>query len=98
VRSPPDTAGSILDATYRWMFDCDLHLAQFEIVQTGVDMVEARVVLGAATSKDKLHGSIPHLEDLLSICLEDKVRVKAVVLDAFPPKVGKRRPIRREMA
>ena len=29
-------AGSILDATYRWMFDCDLHLAQFEIVQTGV--------------------------------------------------------------
>ena len=46
-------AGSILDATYRWMFDCDLHLAQFEIVQTGVDQVEARVVLGAATSKRK---------------------------------------------
>jgi phenylacetate-CoA ligase len=91
-------AGSILDATYRWMFDCDLHLAQFEIVQTGVDMVEARVVLGAATSKEKLQGSISHLEDLLSICLEDKVRVKAVVLESFPPKVGKRRPIRREMA
>ena len=48
--------------------------------------------------RTRLHGSIPHLEDLLSICLEDKVRVKAVVLDAFPPKVGKRRPIRREMA
>jgi phenylacetate-CoA ligase len=55
-------------------------------------------VLGAATSKAKLSGSISHLEDLLSICLEDKVRVKEVVLDAFPPKVGKRRPIRREMA
>jgi phenylacetate-CoA ligase len=91
-------AGSILDATYRWMFDCDLHLAQFEIVQTGVDRVEARVALGAATSKARLHGSIAHLEDLLSICLEHKVGVKAVVLDVFPPKVGKRRPIRREMA
>ena len=45
-------AGSILDATYRWMFDCDLHLAQFEIVQTGVDMVEARVVLGAAHRRE----------------------------------------------
>ena len=46
----------------------------------------------------KLADRVQKLEDLLSICLEDKVRVKEVVLDAFPPRVGKRRPIRREMA
>jgi len=91
-------AGSILDATYRWMFDCNLHLAQFEIVQRGVDLVEARVVLGADTPLQRLNGSIAHLEDLLALCLEHPVRVQAHALDVFPPKVGKRRPIRREMA
>lgn len=91
-------AGSILDATYRWMFDCNLHLAQFEIVQRGFDLVEARVVLGADTPYSRLKSSISHLEDLLALCLEHPVRVKAQSLDVFPPKTGKRRPIRREMA
>ncbi len=89
-------AGSILDATYRWMFDCNLHLAQFEIVQRGVDLVEARVVLGQDTPMSRLRGSVAHLEDLLKACLEHPVRVQAHALLAFPPKVGKRRPIRRE--
>ncbi len=91
-------AGSILDATYRWMFDCNLHLAQFEIVQRGFDVVEARVVLGTDTPETRLNGSIAHLEDLLAVCLEHPVQVKATALDVFPPKTGKRRPIRREMA
>jgi phenylacetate-CoA ligase len=91
-------AGSILDATYRWMFDCNLHLAQFEIVQRGFDLVEARVVLGSDTPAARLKSSVAHLEDLLAVCLEHPVRVQAQALDAFPPKTGKRRPIRREMA
>ncbi|WP_375787131.1 phenylacetate--CoA ligase family protein [Bradyrhizobium sp. Pha-3] len=90
-------AGSILDATYRWMFDCNLHLAQFEIVQRGVDLVEARVVLGQDTPMSRLRGSVAHLEDLLAACLEHPVRVQANALLVFPPKVGKRRPIRREI-
>jgi len=90
-------AGSILDATYRWMFDCNLHLAQFEIVQRGFGLVEARVVLGADTPYSRLKSSIAHLEDLLALCLEHPVRVMAQSLDVFPPKTGKRRPIRREM-
>ena len=90
-------AGSILDATYRWMFDCNLHLAQFEIVQQGLDLVEARVVLGNDTPDSRLKSSIAHLEDLLAVCLEHPVRVKAQVLNSFPPKIGKRRPIRREI-
>jgi phenylacetate-CoA ligase len=90
-------AGSILDATYRWMFDCNLHLAQFEIVQHGFDLVEARVVLGNDNPLSRLKGSIPHLEDLLAACLEHPVRVIPTVLEAFPPKTGKRRPIRREI-
>jgi len=66
-------------------------------VQRGVDLVEARVVLGKDMPLSRLDGSIAHLEDLLAACLEHPVRVKPTVLDAFPPRTGKRRPIRREM-
>jgi phenylacetate-CoA ligase len=95
-RSVP--AGSILDATYRWMFDCNLNLAQFEIVQRGVDLVEARFRPGGATTAAMVTGAAAHLEDLLGLCLEHPVRVKAEAVDVFPAPKGKRRPIRREMA
>jgi phenylacetate-CoA ligase len=80
------------------MFDCNLHLAQFEIVQRGFNLVEARIVLGNDTPVSRLRASIAHLEDLLAVCLEHPVEVKAHALDAFPPRTGKRRPIRRELA
>lgn len=94
-RSVP--AGSILDITYRWMFDCNINLQQFEIIQKAHDVVEARFIPGAGISEVKILGSIGHLEQLLSLCLEHKVKAQAKVMAAFPPKAGKRRPIRREM-
>jgi phenylacetate-CoA ligase len=91
-------AGSILDATYRWMFDCDLHLAQFEIVQKGFDLVAARFVLGGGTTETQVSASIAHLEELLALCLEHPVRVQPQAVEAFERRPGKQRPIRREMA
>jgi phenylacetate-CoA ligase len=90
-------AGSILDATYRWMFDCGLHLAQFEIVQLEHALVEARCVLGSGTTKTRFDESMAHLAELLSLCLEHPVQVKAQALDALPRRSAKQRPIRREM-
>ena len=89
-------AGSMLDVTYRWMFDSDLHLAQFELVQKTPDLIETSFVLGSGVSDARLQKAVPHLEDLLSLCMEHPVRVQAKVVDAFSPKTGKRRPIRRE--
>ncbi|MFI5011349.1 MAG: phenylacetate--CoA ligase family protein [Hyphomicrobiales bacterium] len=90
-------AGSVLDITYRWMFDSDLHLAQFELVQKRADLIETTFVLGNGVAEKRLRDVLPHLEDLLSLCLEHPVRVKANVVEAFPPKTGKRRPIRRDI-
>jgi phenylacetate-CoA ligase len=90
-------AGSLLDITYRWMFDRDLHLAQFELIQKSPDLVEATFVLGGTTVETRLRGSIVHLEDLLAMCLEHPVKVKANVVAAFPARTGKRRPIRCEI-
>jgi phenylacetate-CoA ligase len=91
-------AGSVLDITYRWMFDCDFHLAQFEVVQKRADLIEVRFVLGNGTSASHVTDSVAYLEGLLSVCMEHPVRVKAQALDAFAPRTGKRRPIRREMS
>jgi phenylacetate-CoA ligase len=90
-------AGSILDATYRWMFDCNLHLAQFEMVQRDHALVEARYVLGRDTTKARIDESLPHLSELFSLCLEHPVKVNARALDEGSNKPGKRRPIRREL-
>jgi phenylacetate-CoA ligase len=90
-------AGSLLDVTYRWMFDRNLHLAQFELVQKRPDFIEATFVLGGATVETGLRGSVSHLEDLLAMCLERPVNVKANVVTSFPAQTGKRRPIRCEV-
>jgi phenylacetate-CoA ligase len=90
-------AGSLLDVTYRWMFDRDLHLAQFELVQKRTDLVEAKFILGGATSESRVRGVVSHLEDLLTACLEHPVEVILTVTDSFGPQKGKRRPIRCEV-
>jgi phenylacetate-CoA ligase len=91
-------AGSVLDITYRWMFDCDFHLAQFEVVQKCADLIEVRFVLGRNTSESRVNVSVAYLERLLRACMEHPVQVRAKALDAFPPRSGKRRPIRREIS
>ena len=91
-------AGTILDVTYRWMFDGNLNLAQFEVVQTGAAVVTARFVPNDDTPAAAVLATLPHLEALLAICLQQpEVRVDAEVLTAVPPRSGKRRPIRCEM-
>jgi phenylacetate-CoA ligase len=90
-------AGSVLDITYRWMFDSDLHLAQFELVQKAGDLIETTFVLGEGVTEKRLREAIPHLEALMSLSMEHPVQVKAEVVASFPPKTGKRRPIRRDI-
>jgi phenylacetate-CoA ligase len=90
-------AGSVLDITYRWMFDCNINLQQFEIIQKAQDLVEARFIPGAGIPEERILASTGHLEELLGLCLEHDVKVNAKVMSAFPAKTGKRRPIRREI-
>ena len=65
----------------------------------GVDQVEARVVLGAATSKSQA-ARIDRASGRSAFGLPGAQvqRQGASSSTAFPPKAGKRRPIRREMA
>jgi phenylacetate-CoA ligase len=90
-------AGSVLDITYRWMFDMGVHLAQFEMVQRRADLIEARFQPGPGMAESRLRASVAHLEDLLALSFEHPVQIAAEVVDSFPPSKGKRRPIRRQL-
>lgn len=90
-------AGSLLDVTYRWMFDMDLHLSQFELVQKEKQVIEATFVPGALGVETRLQAAIGHLETLLSMCMEHPVQVKARSVASFPESSAKRRPIRSEV-
>jgi phenylacetate-CoA ligase len=87
-------AGSLLDVTYRWMFDQDLHLSYFEITQKQFDRIEARVALGEATPEHKVKSSAAHLGELLAMCLEHPVNISVEVVPPSALSSKKRRPIR----
>jgi phenylacetate-CoA ligase len=88
-------AGSILDITYRWMFDCDIHLKQFELVQVGPAAIKATFAPGQGVGEARIRSELGHLQELIGVCLEHAVHVELELVEAFPPTFGKRRPIRR---
>ena len=89
-------AGTILDLTYRWMFDAGVNLEEFELIQKAPDAIRATMQVDASVPRSKVEGSLHHLHDLLRVCLGHPLEVEAEVVPSFPRRPGKRRPIRRE--
>lgn len=89
-------AGTILDLTYRWMFDTGVNLEEFELAQKAPDVVRATMQIAASVPPSKVEGALHHLGDLLRVCLGHPVGVEAEVVPKFPRRPGKRRPIRRD--
>jgi len=89
-------AGTILDVTYRWMFDVGIHLREFELVQKTPDTVTATFMVGTGpTDLRKIEESLHHLTRLLEGCLGHRIKLHSDVVTKFPDRSGKRRPIRR---
>jgi phenylacetate-CoA ligase len=92
-------SGTLLDITYRIMFDCGISLGQFELVQVRDDRVILRV--GKDNNRDSryLMEMAKNLERLLEITMQHDIDLKVVELDLLPRANGaKRRSIRREIA
>ena len=62
-------AGTILDLAYRWMFDANVHIKEFELVQRAPDEIEARIVAPGSDPQARLLASREHLQDLVRVCL-----------------------------
>lgn len=91
-------AGSILDVTYRWMYDVGANIQEFELVQTAPDRIRATFQPGPGVLEHKVRESSRHLADLLEICLGHRVELETEVTHTFPKRTGKRRPIRRDFS
>ncbi|MFN2477181.1 MAG: phenylacetate--CoA ligase family protein [Chthoniobacterales bacterium] len=89
-------AGTLLDVTYRWMYDIGVNIQEFELVQTAPDRIRATFQVGNGVPSDKISVSSEHLADLLEVCLGCRVQLETIITKEFPKRAGKRRPIRRE--
>ena len=91
-------AGTILDITYRWMFDIGINIQEFEIIQTSPN--DFRVTLKEPTllhNSERRTQSFQHLRHLLGVVFGEEINISFNVVDSFPPQTQrKRRPIRRE--
>jgi phenylacetate-CoA ligase len=88
-------AGTILDATYRWMFETGVHIKEFELVQKAPDGVHATLQIDGAILGGE-EAFLGKLAELLQVCLGHPVEVKAEIAPGFPQRTGKKRPIRRD--
>jgi len=93
-------AGTILDITYRWMFDVGVNIQEFEIIQTGINKFEVRLKepsLFSDLEKQKI--SFGHLRELLQIVFGENINIVFKPLEELKSKSKtqrKRKPIRRE--
>jgi phenylacetate-CoA ligase len=87
-------AGTLLDLTYRWMFDSGIAVMGFELVQKALDRVEVNVwpMLDEPSVK-KLSSFI---ETYVKVLLGNDCQVQIKATDEPPSRNGKFRPIRRE--
>jgi phenylacetate-CoA ligase len=89
-------AGTLLDVTYRWMYDIGAHIQEFELIQLAPDRIRATFQAGHGISEEKIRASTQHLSDLLEVCLGYPFTLELEITKKFPKRSGKRRPIRRE--
>jgi phenylacetate-CoA ligase len=88
-------AGTLLDVTYRWMYDIGAHIQEFELIQLAPDRIRATFQAGEGVPEAKIRASSQHLSDLLEVCLGDPFTLEIEITKNFPKRSGKRRPIRR---
>mgnify|MGYP001042940584 FL=1 len=92
-------AGTILDITYRWMFDVGINIQEFEIIQTGINKFEVRLKEPSLFNDlEKQRISFGHLRELLQIVFGENIDIvfKPLESQINTVKQRKRRPIRRE--
>ncbi len=90
-------AGTILDITYRWMFDVGINIQEFEIIQTSPMEFKVRVKeRDLLFDLEKRKSSFQHLEELLTRVFGSGITVNFDVVTEFSSQSQrKRRPIRR---
>lgn len=90
-------AGTILDVTYRWMFDLGINIAEFELVQTSPrDITVNLKEPSLEANEDKKNKSHQHLQELLGFVMGNDINISFNLVKEINNTAGKRRPIKRQ--
>jgi len=90
-------AGTILDISYRWMFDIGINIQQFEIIQQAFNYIVVNLSEPTlADDKELEDESKQHLKKLLEYVLGGEIEFEFNLVETIEKKGKKRRPIRRE--
>lgn len=89
-------AGTILDISYRWMFDIGVNIQEFEIIQDAanhitINLNENRVKNNALLAEK----SFSHIKELLKYVLGENIDVSFNLVDHIEKTGIKKKPIRR---
>ncbi len=91
-------AGTLLDITYRWMFDTGINIQEFELIQASPTDIKVRIFEPTLLQDyDSMNNSLDYLKALLNPFLSEETNFIFEILEQpFPKSQKKRRPIRRE--
>lgn len=91
-------AGTILDVSYRWMFDIGINIQQFEVIQKAPNHIVVNLAEPQLKGNSKLlDKSKKHLRELLEYVLEGPIQLDFNLVEKIDKNGKKRRPIRREI-
>lgn len=90
-------AGTILDVTYRWMFDLGINIAEFELVQTSPRHITVNLKEPSLeANEDKKNESHQHLQELLGFVMGNDVNISFNLVKEINKAARKRKPIKRQ--
>jgi phenylacetate-coenzyme A ligase PaaK-like adenylate-forming protein len=87
-------AGTLLDLTYRWMFDSGIAVSGFELVQKALDRVD--VNFWPMLDEESVRKLSSFIDAYVRVLLGKDCQVHVTAMDGPPLRSGKFRPIRRE--
>lgn len=89
-------AGTLLDITYRWMFDTNINVREFEVIQITPHRIKVNLVEPLLQNHPEMFAiSSKHFMDLVRQAFGEEVDIEFQIVSHLDRK-GKRRPIRRE--
>lgn len=89
-------AGTLLDITYRWMFDTNINIQEFELIQIKPNCIQVNLFEPSLQNHPEMFAlSREHLVELMRRVFGEEVEVEFQIASHLSETKGKRRPIRR---
>lgn len=89
-------AGTLLDITYRWMFDTNINIQEFEVIQIAPNRIQVNLFEPSLQNHPEMFSvSQAHFIELVQRVFGEEIEVEFQIVSRLSETKSKRRPIRR---